>query len=191
MTLIFATHNSNKVKEIKKQLGDEFELKSLSDIDFHDEIEETETTLDGNALLKARAIHQKTKVNCFADDTGLEVNALNGEPGVFSARYAGPSCDATYNMNKLLSNLKGKDNRKARFRTVIALILNGNEYLFEGICEGEILLEKTGNEGFGYDPIFKPKGYDKSFAQMDLVDKNKISHRGIAVKKLIEFLKNN
>ncbi len=190
MELVFATHNSNKVKEIKNQLGVEFDLKSLSDIGFHDEIEETETTLEGNALLKVRAIHQKTNTNCFADDTGLEVETLNGEPGVYSARYAGSDCNATDNMDKLLTNLKEKENRKARFRTVIALILDGKEHLFEGICEGEILLEKTGIDGFGYDPIFQPNGFDRSFAQMTLEEKNKISHRGLAVQKLIAFLRN-
>lgn len=189
MDLIFATHNSNKVKEIKNQLGEGFQVKSLSEIDFHDEIPETEDTLEGNALLKVRAIHQKNGLNCFADDTGLEVEALDGAPGVYSARYAGESCDSNDNMDLLLTNLKDKSSRKARFRTVVALILNNKEYTFEGICEGEILYSKTGNDGFGYDPIFQPKGYDRSFAQMSLEEKNVISHRGLAVKKLIQFLR--
>lgn len=189
MNIIFATHNPNKTKEIKNQLGDNFTVQSLSDIGFTDEIKETANTLEGNALLKVRAIHQKTGKNCFADDTGLEVEVLNGAPGVYSARYAGDHCNAEDNMDKLLSALKEAKNRTARFRTVVALILNGKEYTFEGICEGEILPERTGEEGFGYDPIFKPKGYDRSFAQMSLNDKNEISHRGLAVKKLIDFLK--
>jgi XTP/dITP diphosphohydrolase len=189
MNIIFATHNPNKTKEIKNQLGDNFTVQSLSDIGFTDEIKETANTLEGNALLKVRAIHQKTGKNCFADDTGLEVEVLNGAPGVYSARYAGDHCNAEDNMDKLLSALKEAKNRTARFRTVVALILNGKEYTFEGICEGEILPEQTGEEGFGYDPIFKPKGYDRSFAQMSLNDKNEISHRGLAVKKLINFLK--
>jgi XTP/dITP diphosphohydrolase len=189
MDLIFATHNSNKVKEIKNQLGEGFQVKSLSEIDFHEEIPETEDTLEGNALLKVRAIHQKTGLNCFADDTGLEVEALDGAPGVYSARYAGEACDSNDNMDLLLTNLKNKPNRKARFRTVIALILNNKEFTFEGICEGEILHDKTGNDGFGYDPIFQPKGYERSFAQMTVLEKNLISHRGLAVKKLIQFLR--
>jgi len=191
MDLIFATHNPNKVKEIKNQLGEGFQVKSLSEIDFHDEIPETEDTLEGNALLKVRAIHQKNGLNCFADDTGLEVEALNGQPGVYSARYAGEACDANDNMELLLTNLKDKPSRKARFRTVVALILNNKEFTFEGICEGEILHDKTGKDGFGYDPIFQPKGFDRSFAQMTLEEKNVISHRGLAVKKLIDFLKVN
>ncbi len=189
MNIIFATHNPNKTKEIKNQLGDNFTVQSLSDIGFTEEIEETQNTLEGNALLKVRAIHHKTGKNCFADDTGLEVEALNGAPGVYSARYAGDQCNAEDNMDKLLSALKEAKSRTARFRTVVALILNGKEYTFEGICEGEILPERTGEEGFGYDPIFKPKGYDRSFAQMSLNEKSEISHRGLAVKELIDFLK--
>tara|TARA_R110002049_G_scaffold278391_2_gene457161 strand:+ start:2394 stop:2975 length:582 start_codon:yes stop_codon:yes gene_type:complete len=188
MEIIFATHNPNKTKEIRNQLGGSFDVKSLSDIGFTEEIEETEKTLEGNALLKVRAIHKTTGKNCFADDTGLEVEALNGAPGVFSARYAGEACNADDNMDKLLATLSGSENRRARFRTVVALILNDKEYTFEGICEGEILKERTGKGGFGYDPIFQPKGYDRSFAQMTIDEKTKISHRGLAVKKLIDFL---
>ncbi len=189
MNIIFATHNPNKTKEIKNQLGDNFTVESLSDIGFTEEIEETEHTLEGNALLKVRAIHKKTGKNCFADDTGLEVEALNGAPGVYSARYAGDQCNADDNMDKLLAALNGATNRNARFRTVVALILNDKEYTFEGICEGKILTQRTGNDGFGYDPIFQPLGHEVSFAQMDLNEKNKISHRGLAVKELIDFLK--
>lgn len=189
MEIIFATHNSNKTREIKSQLGSKYDIKSLSEIGFTKDIEETETTLEGNAFLKVRAIHNATGKNCFADDTGLEVAALNGAPGVYSARYAVEACNADDNMDKLLLALKGSKNRKARFRTVIALILENKEYTFEGICEGEILTERRGEEGFGYDPIFKPTGFERSFAQMSLEEKTKISHRGLAVSKLVDFLK--
>lgn len=188
MELIFATHNANKVKEIKNQLGEGFNVKSLNEINFLEDIPETENTLEGNALLKVRAIHKQTGLNCFADDTGLEVEALDGAPGVYSARYAGESCDANDNMDLLLENLRGEVNRSARFRTVVALIIDNQEYIFEGVCEGEILHTKTGRDGFGYDPIFKPKGYERSFAEMSIIEKNLISHRGLAVKKLIGFL---
>lgn len=188
MEIIFATHNPNKTKEIKSQLGCNFSVKSLSEIGFTDEIQETETTLVGNAFLKVRAIYKATGKNCFADDTGLEVEVLDGAPGVYSARYAGDACNPEDNMDKLLNALKEKSNRKAQFRTVVALILDGKEYSFEGVCKGEILEKRTGTEGFGYDPIFKPTGYDRSFAQMTIVEKTEISHRGLAVKKLVEFL---
>ena len=186
--LIFATHNPNKLKEIQAILPD-FELKSLTDVDIHQEIPEHENTLEGNALAKARFVHNKLGVNCFADDTGLEVDALNGEPGVFSARYAGPENDSEQNMKKLLDKLGQNKNRKARFRTVVALVLEGDEFLFEGIAMGEITLKKQGEQGFGYDPIFKPEGFEKTFAQMDLTEKNSISHRKRAVQKLVDFLR--
>lgn len=189
--LIFATNNKHKLDEIQEAVGKEFHILSLSDINFFEDIPETENTLVGNALLKARHIHLINHQNCFADDTGLEVESLNGMPGVFSARYAGPGHDHEKNMNKLLFELKDKENRKARFRTVIALILDGKEYTFEGIVNGTILTKKQGNEGFGYDPVFQPEGYHVSFAEMGLSDKNKISHRGKAVRKLIDFLKLN
>lgn len=190
MEIIFATHNPNKTKEIKSKLGSNFSVKSLSEIGFTDEIQETETTLVGNAFLKVRAIYKATGKNCFADDTGLEVEVLDGAPGVYSARYAGDACNPQDNMDKLLNALKEKSNRKAQFRTVVALILDGKEYSFEGVCKGEILEKRTGTEGFGYDPIFKPNGYDRSFAQMTIGEKTEISHRGLAVKKLVEFLLN-
>ena len=187
MKLIFATHNYNKVKEILPLLGDN-ELSSLGDIGFHDKIKETGKTLEENALIKARFIYDKFNENCFADDTGLEVECLNGAPGVYSARFAGKQKNAGDNMEKLLELLKKKTNRKAQFRTVIALIIEGEEYLFEGIVKGEILEKKIGNEGFGYDPVFSPKEYDQSFAELTLNEKNKISHRARAFKKLNKFL---
>lgn len=188
MKLVFATQNPNKVKEIQNQLTDNIELLSLDDLGHSDDLEETQNTLEGNAWQKARFVFEKFGKNCFADDTGLEVEALDNEPGVYSARYAGAGKSFEANMDKVLDQLKGKANRKARFRTVIALIVDGKEYEFEGICEGEITEDKRGEEGFGYDPIFQPKGYEQTFAQMEMNEKNKISHRGIAVKKLIDFL---
>lgn len=190
MQIIFATQNSNKVKEIQSQLDKEFQIQSLLDLNYTDELEETQETLDGNALQKARFVSEKFKCNCFADDTGLEIKSLNNEPGVYSARYAGEAKDFDANMNKVLEKLDGKKDRSARFRTVIALILNGKEYYFEGVCEGEITRTKVGDKGFGYDPIFKPKGYEKTFAEMTLEQKSQISHRGLAVNKLVDFLKN-
>ena len=186
--IIFATQNKNKVEEIQSQVSNLFQVNSLLDLNYLKDLEETQDTLQGNALQKVRFIHEKFKMNAFADDTGLEVEALNGEPGVYSARYAGESKSFDANMNKLLENLKNSENRKARFRTVIALILNNKEYLFEGICEGEITQSKIGEKGFGYDPIFRPSGYSLTFAEMDLKTKSKISHRGKAVEKLIDFL---
>ena len=153
-----------------------------------EEIPETGTTLKENALQKARYVYDKTGLNCFSDDTGLEIEALNNRPGVYSAMYAGEDCNAEANMQKVLKELSGISNRKAKFKTVIALILNGKEYFFEGDVSGEILQEKTGSDGFGYDPIFKPEGYKETFAQMSISLKNKISHRGLAVKKLVSFL---
>jgi len=189
MELVFATNNNNKLKEIQAAVGDNIQLKKLSDINCFDDIPETSDTLKGNALQKAEYIYTKYGINCFADDTGLEIDALNGEPGVYSARYAGPQREAEDNMAKVLELMKTESNRKARFRTVIALIINDQKYFFEGIVEGQILLERTGEDGFGYDPIFQPDGYTSSFAEMSLSDKNKISHRAKAVHKLVEFLK--
>ena len=189
MELIFATHNQNKVEEITAILPPVIEIKSLRDINFKNEISETSETLQGNALIKARTIFNQFKRNCFADDTGLEVEVLNGDPGVLSARYAGNQNIAIDNIKKLLRKLKNHDNRKAQFRTVIALIYDRNEYFFEGIIKGKIIREAKGNNGFGYDPIFQPENYFLSFAQLDKEEKNKISHRAIAFRKLINFLK--
>ena len=187
-TLVFATNNSHKLQEISHAAGDHIRILSLTDINCTEEIDETAGTLEGNALLKARYIKEHYDYNCFADDTGLEIESLNGKPGVYSARYAGPGHDHQKNMDKVLFEMAGQANRKAQFRTVIALILEGQEYLFEGIVKGEILTERHGDKGFGYDPIFKPDGFDLSFAEMDLDDKNEISHRGRATRKLAEFL---
>ena len=189
MELIFATHNQNKVEEITAILPRVIEIKSLRDINFKNEISETSETLQGNALIKARTIFNQFKRNCFADDTGLEVEVLNGDPGVLSARYAGNQNIAIDNIKKLLRKLKNHDNRKAQFRTVIALIYDRNEYFFEGIIKGKIIREAKGNNGFGYDPIFQPENYFLSFAQLDKEEKNKISHRAKAFRKLINFLK--
>jgi XTP/dITP diphosphohydrolase len=189
MQLIFATHNKNKLKEVKSQIPKTINLLSLDDINLLDEIEETATTIEGNALLKAHAIYQQTKMNCFADDSGLLVEALNGAPGVYSARYAGEQKNDEDNIQKLLRNLNNESNRNAHFKTVMALIINGKEYLFEGIIQGKITTKKSGANGFGYDPIFMPDGYSETFAKMDSDIKNTISHRGIAFQKLLEFLK--
>ena len=188
--LVFATNNQHKLREIREILKDKFEVLSLDDINCKEEIEETAETLDGNALIKAEYIKEKYGFDCFADDTGLEVYALDNAPGVYSARYAGEDKDAKANMNKLLTELNGKDNRDARFRTVIALIIGNEKYLFEGIVEGQITESESGSEGFGYDPVFMPKGYDITFAEMDSSEKNAISHRGRAMASMIEFLKN-
>lgn len=188
MKLVFATNNKHKLQEVQHLLGDKIILQNLKDIDCNDEIPEDYYTLEENALQKAEYIFNKYKVNCFADDTGLEIEALNGEPGVLSARYAGDMKDSEENIKKVLEKLKDKSNRKARFRTIISLIINGNKYAFEGIAKGEMLTEKHGADGFGYDPIFKPEGFDVSFAEMSLDEKNKISHRGRATQKLVEFL---
>ena len=189
MKLVFATNNLNKLAEVQEMLPNIIELLSLKDINCFDEIEETELTLDGNAKLKANYITQKFGYNCFADDTGLEVDSLEGKPGVYSARFAGEPSNSEKNIQKILSELENKTNRKAQFRTVICLIIDENQYLFEGICKGEILTRKQGEKGFGYDPIFKPEGYSTSFAEMSSEEKNKISHRGIAIQKLVQFLK--
>jgi XTP/dITP diphosphohydrolase len=190
MKLVFATNNLNKLKEVQEMLSNTVEIVSLKDINCFDEVDETETTLEGNAKLKADYITQKFGYNCFADDTGLEVESLDGKPGVYSARYAGEPVNSENNMQKLLTELKGKENRKAQFRTAVCLNLNGEQYVFEGTCKGEILKEKQGIEGFGYDPLFKPTGFSESFANMNSEDKNKISHRGIAMQQLIDFLLN-
>lgn len=188
MQLVFATNNLNKLAEVQKMLPASIQLLSLKDINCFDEIEETATTLQGNAAIKANYITEKFGYNCFADDTGLEVEALQGAPGVYSARYAGESANAENNMQKLLTALENSSNRKAQFRTSICLNLNDKQYFFDGICNGEILKNKQGKEGFGYDPVFKPENHTKSFAEMTSEEKNKISHRGLAIKKLIEFL---
>ncbi|PQJ73742.1 non-canonical purine NTP diphosphatase [Polaribacter butkevichii] len=188
MKLVFATNNLNKLAEVQKMLPDSIKLLSLKDINCFDEIEETETTLQGNAKLKADYITRKFSFNCFADDTGLEVESLDGKPGVYSARFAGEPANSENNMQKLLEDLKDKTNRKAQFRTVVSLNLNDEQFLFEGICKGEILKKKHGEKGFGYDPIFKPEGFNVSFAEMSSEQKNNISHRGIAIQKLVRFL---
>lgn len=187
--MIFATNNAHKLQEVSAMLGGKIELKSLCDVGCTDDIPETADTLEGNALMKARYIHERYGTDCFADDTGLEVAALNGAPGVYSARYAGPGHDSEANMQKLLTELEGKSDRRAQFRTVIALIKEGKEYLFEGIVTGSILEEREEGEGFGYDPIFRPDGYEHSFARLGDKVKNQISHRARAVEKLVEFLK--
>ena len=189
MKLVFATNNRHKLEEVRAILGNKIEVLSLNDIDCHDDIPETSDTLEGNALIKARYIHEKFGVDCFADDTGLEVEALNGEPGVYSARYAGEDCNPEANMYKLLQNLTGENNRNAQFRTVIALIINGEEKLFNGIVKGTISREKMGNAGFGYDPIFIPEGFSESFAQMTSEMKNSISHRYRATEELSNYFK--
>lgn len=189
MELVFATNNRHKLEEVQQILGDRFRLLTPSDCGITEDIPEEQPTLEGNALQKARYIHDRTGKNCFADDTGLEVEALDSAPGVYSARYAGESKSFEDNMDLLLANLRGLPNRNARFRTAIALILEDREYLFEGIVNGVIRETKSGSEGFGYDPIFEPEGYDITFAEMDMATKNAISHRGHAIRKLTEFLK--
>ena len=191
MKLVFATNNKHKLQEVRDILGNRVEVLSLNDINCHDDIPETAETLQGNALIKARHIYEKYGLDCFADDTGLEVEALGGEPGVYSARYAGEECCSKANMQKLLHNLIGKENRNAQFRTVIALIIKGEEKLFNGIVKGTITEEKKGDSGFGYDPIFIPEGFSDSFAQMSSEMKNSISHRYRATQQLSNYLKEN
>jgi XTP/dITP diphosphohydrolase len=191
MKLVFATNNPNKIIEIQAMLPAEIEIISLESIGCQEDIEETAPTIAGNAILKANYITEKYGYNCFADDSGLEVKTLNGEPGVFSARYAGEPSNADANMNKLLQNIAGKTNRNAQFKTVICLNLEGQQQLFSGICKGKIISEKRGTGGFGYDPIFVPNGYENTFAEISLELKNEISHRAIAMKQLINFLKKN
>lgn len=188
-SLVFATGNLHKLEEVQGLLGKDFALSCLKDVGITEDIPETAMTLQENALQKARYVYRKCNCACFADDTGLEVDALQGEPGVFSARYAGPQKDSLANMQLVLSKLEGKQNRSARFKTVIAYIDDaGNEHLFEGKVEGIIIAEPIGSEGFGYDPIFVPQGYDKTFAELPLSIKNAIGHRGKAMQKLLDFL---
>ena len=190
MKIVFATNNQNKLIEVRKILGNQFKVLSLEDIGCHDDIPEKGQTLEDNALIKAQYIYNKYNVDCFADDTGLEVDALGGAPGVYSARYAGgPGHDSNANMTKLLHELENNNNRRARFRTVIALIINGKTKTFDGIVNGEIITQRRGGEGFGYDPIFQPEGHNKTFAEMGADVKNQISHRARAVQKLAEYLK--
>ena len=186
--MVFATNTPHKLDEIRKIGEGRLRILSLADIDCREEIEETGNTLEENALIKARFIKEKYGYDCFADDTGLEVDALKGAPGVYSARYAGEGCSFTDNMDKLLAALQGIENRTAQFRTVIALVLNGKEYLFDGVIKGKIIDEKRGSSGFGYDPIFMPDGYDKTFAELGNEVKNSISHRALAMEKLVDFL---
>ncbi|MDA8669798.1 RdgB/HAM1 family non-canonical purine NTP pyrophosphatase [Flavobacteriales bacterium] len=185
--IVFATRNPNKLKEIKYAIKS-FEIVGLKDLGITEEIPETGDTLKKNALQKAKYVYDKTGLDCFSDDTGLEIEALNYRPGVYSAMYAGPDCNAENNMRKVLEELGEAPNRNAQFKTVIALILQGKEYFFEGLVSGEILKEKKGKDGFGYDPIFRPIGYKESFAEISIAQKNEISHRGLAVKKLVKFL---
>lgn len=187
--LVFATNNKHKLEEISQIVGDKFKIIGLKDINCFEEIPETADTIEQNASQKSFYVYNRYGYSCFADDTGLEIEFLNGRPGVYSARYAGEGKNFDDNMNKVLSELTGVSNRKALFRTVISLVLNGKEFLFEGKVTGVITSVKIGNNGFGYDPIFKPTGFDKSYAEMSLEEKNKFSHRALAVKKLIDFLK--
>ena len=186
--IVFATNNKHKLEEIRNILDNTLNILSLDDINCHEDIPETGSTIEENALIKARYIKEKYGYDCFADDTGLEIKSLNNEPGVYSARYAGNDHNSEKNMQKVLENLKGKNDRSACFRTCIVLITSNNEYLFEGKIEGEIITEKKGESGFGYDPIFVPDGYTQTFAELGNDIKNKISHRALAVKKLINFL---
>ena len=189
MELVFATHNPNKLKEIQALMPHGIEVKSLNEIGCTEDIIESAETIAGNALLKAKHVAEKYKLDCFADDTGLEVDLLDGAPGVYSARYAGAEKKPEENRAKLLEVMKGAKNRKAQFRTVITLILNGKEHQFEGICKGTITETAHGTGGFGYDSIFRPDGYEQTFAEMPLALKSKIGHRGKAVEKLLDFLK--
>ncbi|MGY3215338.1 non-canonical purine NTP diphosphatase [Mucilaginibacter sp. HD30] len=189
--LVFATNNAHKLTEVQAAVAGKIKLLSLNDILSHDDIAETGSTFKENASIKSHFIYNKYSINCFADDSGLEIDALNGEPGVYSARYAGEHGNHAANNAKVLKQLEGVTNRKARFITVISLIWDGKEYFFEGTVDGIILTELSGNEGFGYDPIFQPDGYDITFAEMSLGQKNAISHRGKAVEKLVDFLNKN
>jgi XTP/dITP diphosphohydrolase len=191
MKLVFATNNKHKFKEIQEVLCNKVELLNLKDLGFSGEIPEDKKTLEENAAQKAYFIYNKFGLDCFADDTGLEIKALNGEPGVYSARYAGKNCNFEDNMNKVLTNMVGKTDRTACFRTIISLVKSGELILFEGVIKGVILEVKKGNFGFGYDPVFQPEGYDKTFAEMTLEEKNKISHRSLAIHKLTDYLIKN
>lgn len=188
MKIVFATNNTHKLEEIRRMLQGSHQIVSLAEIGCHEDIPEEQDTLEGNALQKARYIKQHYGYDCFADDTGLEIDALGGRPGVYSARYAGEAKDSEANMRKVLAEMQGHSDRRARFRTVIALILGNEGHLFEGKVEGEILTARQGSAGFGYDPVFRPDGYDRSFAEMDPDTKNSISHRGEATRKLAAFL---
>lgn len=188
MRIVFATNNEHKLDEIKKISKGQLDILSLSDINCYEEIPETGITLKENALIKAQFVKDKYGIDCFADDTGLEVEVLGNAPGIYSSRYAGPNCDSEDNMQKLLQDLQDKGNRSAQFRTVIALLLNGEEHYFEGIISGEIIHQKEGTNGFGYDPIFRPVGYDKTFGELPEKVKNSLSHRAIATQKLVAFL---
>jgi XTP/dITP diphosphohydrolase len=188
MDLVFASNNKNKILEIQSILDGSIKILSLEDIGCHEDIPETADTIEGNAILKADYVTKKYGYDCFADDTGLEISALNGEPGVYSARYAGEQRNSDDNMNKVLNGLNNVSNRKAHFKTVIALNLNGKQHLFTGIADGSITQDKKGDQGFGYDPIFQPEGYEETFAELPLTVKNKISHRGKATQQLIDFL---
>ncbi len=187
--LLFATNNSHKLREISEIAGKDYQVLSLKDVNLDVDIPETQDTLEGNARQKARFIYDQTGIDCFADDTGLEVEALDGRPGVYSARYAGEGCSFDDNVRKILEEMDGVENRKARFRCVVCLILDGKEYLFEGRSPGEITRERRGSDGFGYDPVFQPDGYIRTFAEMPPQLKNGISHRGIAVSKMFRFLR--
>ena len=187
--LLIATHNKHKLEEIRPLIPAGFKLISLDDVHFFDEIEETALTLEGNAMLKAEQLYEKFSIDCFADDTGLEVKSLKGQPGVFSARYAGPGHDFEKNIDKLLSELEPFSDRQARFRTVICLFFKSSVYYFEGIVNGQIIRHRHGNSGFGYDPVFIPDGKTRTFAEMAMKEKNEISHRAIAVQKMIDFLR--
>ncbi|QKJ63032.1 non-canonical purine NTP diphosphatase [Flavobacterium sp. M31R6] len=191
MKIVFATNNANKIHEIQSMLPESIQIISLESIGCHEDIPETADTIEENAIMKANYVTEKYGYDCFADDTGLEVDSLNGEPGVYSARYAGEQRSSEDNMDKLLLNLENSTNRDAQFKTVITLNLKGKQYLFTGIARGEITLEKNGNQGFGYDPIFRPEGYQETFAQLSLETKNAISHRGKATRELIAFLNQN
>ncbi len=186
--LVFATNNANKASEIQAILGDSFRIKTLSDIQFYDDIEETETTLEGNAVLKSKHIYDRFQCNVFSDDTGLEITALKGEPGVYSARYAGDDKNNDANMDLVLAKLRSFDNKKARFKTVISLFWDNTPHVFEGVVTGHIISVKRGDHGFGYDPIFVPDGFDKTFAEMSSAEKNSVSHRGRAIAKMVAFL---
>ncbi|UYW02374.1 non-canonical purine NTP diphosphatase [Flavobacterium agricola] len=187
--LVFASHNENKIKEVKKLLENQFEIVSLTDIGCFEDIPETAETIEGNAILKANYVTEKYGLNCFADDSGLLIDALNGAPGVYSARFAGEHKNDTDNLNLALQKLENETNRKAHFKTIMALNLNGEQHLFEGIVQGDLTTQPIGNNGFGYDPIFVPEGYTETFAQLSLEEKSKMSHRGKALQKMVQFLK--
>ncbi len=191
MELIIASQNQNKLVEFKKILGDKINLFSLSDIGLNQEIPENEKTIKKNAMFKAKFVNTQTGKNVFADDTGLEIDSLNGEPGVYSARYSGVERNSDKNIELVLTKLKNKSNRNSRFKTIISLILDGKSVNFEGVVEGKITEEKRGSNGFGYDPIFQPNGYSSTFGEMSLKEKNKISHRSIAINKMVQYLKEN